>query len=207
MKKETAHTLIYIAASMAFLVMLGTCERKDAKAPAEASVARMRELHTADSMRMAQMKAEIVRMERERAAQQLVIDSLNGRISRTKPRFKAMAAVSANDTVMLADTIITMQDSVIEAQRREIAMCDSTAVMLSKGLELKDGMIAEYEYDIEELGVALAKAAAHNEGTNNAGRNHNVRLPKRQFMGDSAELRKKIAALVEKEINRILNNH
>jgi predicted nucleic acid-binding Zn-ribbon protein len=158
MKKETAHTLIYIAASMAFLVMLGTCERKDAKAPAEASVVRMRELHTADSMRMAQMKAEIARMERERAAQQLVIDSLNGRISRTKPRFKAMAAVTANDTVMLADTIITMQDSVIEAQRREIAMCDSTAVMLSKGLELKDGMIAEYEYDIEELGVALAKA-------------------------------------------------
>ena len=50
-------------------------------------------------------------------------------------------------------------------------------------------------------------AAAHNEGTNNAGRNHNVRLPKRQFIGDSEELRKKIAALVEKEINRILNHH
>lgn len=48
----------------------------------------------------------------------------------------------------------------------------------------------------------LPYAAAHNEGTNNAGRRHNVRIPKRQFIGESKEL----DDLIMKEINRKLKS-
>ncbi|MDD2965441.1 MAG: phage virion morphogenesis protein [Bacteroidales bacterium] len=45
-------------------------------------------------------------------------------------------------------------------------------------------------------------AAAHNEGTTTAGRNHSVTIPKRQFIGPSAELdakiEKEIAATIKK---------
>ncbi len=49
-------------------------------------------------------------------------------------------------------------------------------------------------------------AAAHNEGTTNAGRSHNVRIPKRQFMGKSKQLDKKCLKLID-ELKKILNNH
>lgn len=48
----------------------------------------------------------------------------------------------------------------------------------------------------------LPYAKAQNEGADNAGRRRNVRIPKRQFMGDSAELDK----LIRKEINRKLKS-
>ena len=43
-------------------------------------------------------------------------------------------------------------------------------------------------------GVSSSKdyAKPHNEGTTNAGRNHNVTIPKRQFIGKSAILERKI---------------
>ena len=47
-------------------------------------------------------------------------------------------------------------------------------------------------------------AQAHNEGTNNAGRGHRTRIPKRQFMGESRELTNKVQRLVVAEINKIL---
>ena len=45
-------------------------------------------------------------------------------------------------------------------------------------------------------------AEAHNEGTTNAGRRHNVVIPKRQFIGESEEL----DAEIEREIERKLGN-
>ncbi len=50
-------------------------------------------------------------------------------------------------------------------------------------------------------------AAAHNEGTNNAGRSHKVKIPKRQFMGPSKQLDKKVKKIIDEELTRILNNN
>ena len=52
----------------------------------------------------------------------------------------------------------------------------------------------------------LDYAAAHNEGTRTAGRSHNVRIPKRQFIGDSPELEKAVEELVAKEIDKLFKN-
>lgn len=50
-------------------------------------------------------------------------------------------------------------------------------------------------------------AAAHNEGTRNAGRSHRVVLPKRQFIGPSKTLDEKARKIIDTEIKRILNIH
>ena len=47
-------------------------------------------------------------------------------------------------------------------------------------------------------------AAAHNEGTTTAGKNRNVTIPRRQFIGDSAELTEKIKEAIKKEMDKIL---
>jgi phage gpG-like protein len=48
-------------------------------------------------------------------------------------------------------------------------------------------------------------AAAHNEGTTNAGRGNKTTIPKRQFIGKSKALDKKIHDISEKDGMRILN--
>lgn len=47
-------------------------------------------------------------------------------------------------------------------------------------------------------------AAAHNEGTTTAGKNRNVTIQRRQFIGDSAELTEKIKEVIQKEIDKIV---
>jgi len=47
-------------------------------------------------------------------------------------------------------------------------------------------------------------AAAHNEGTTNAGRNRNVTIPKRQFIGKSETLEKEIERVIVDELGKIL---
>jgi len=47
-------------------------------------------------------------------------------------------------------------------------------------------------------------AAAHNEGTTNAGRNRNVTIPKRQFIGKSETLEKEIERVIVDELDNIL---
>lgn len=49
-------------------------------------------------------------------------------------------------------------------------------------------------------------AQAHNEGTTTAGRKHNVRIPKRQFMGESKQLNRKCMDIINSELQKILNN-
>lgn len=51
----------------------------------------------------------------------------------------------------------------------------------------------------------LPYAEAHNEGTDNAGRNHNVRIPQRQFMGEDPQLTAAIEKKITEEINKALN--
>ena len=48
-------------------------------------------------------------------------------------------------------------------------------------------------------------AAAHNEGTNRAGRNHRVRIPKRQFMGQSKQLDDKVRKMIDSEVSKVIN--
>lgn len=47
-------------------------------------------------------------------------------------------------------------------------------------------------------------AVAHNEGTTTAGRNRNVTIPKRQFIGESKELTEKIKYLIETEVEKVI---
>lgn len=50
-------------------------------------------------------------------------------------------------------------------------------------------------------------AAAHNEGTSNAGRGHRTRLPKRQFLGASKTFAAQAMQIIDKEISRILKTN
>ncbi|MBR4787866.1 MAG: phage virion morphogenesis protein [Bacteroidales bacterium] len=51
----------------------------------------------------------------------------------------------------------------------------------------------------------LPYSSAHNEGTNNAGRSRNVRIPQRQFIGESPELTAAIEKKITEEISKALN--
>lgn len=55
------------------------------------------------------------------------------------------------------------------------------------------------------VGSSKDYAAAHNEGTKTAGRNNNVTIPKRQFVGESKTLDKKIDNITEEKAMKILN--
>jgi len=50
----------------------------------------------------------------------------------------------------------------------------------------------------------LVYASAHNEGTTTAGRNRNVTIPKRQFIGDSETLDRKVEKIMEEGVKKIL---
>lgn len=51
----------------------------------------------------------------------------------------------------------------------------------------------------------LPYSAAHNEGTTNAGRSHNVRIPQRQFIGEAPQLTAAIEKNITEEISKALN--
>lgn len=48
-------------------------------------------------------------------------------------------------------------------------------------------------------------AAAHNEGTNRAGRNHRVKIPKRQFIGRSKRLEDKVRDMIDREVRKVID--
>jgi phage gpG-like protein len=49
----------------------------------------------------------------------------------------------------------------------------------------------------------LAYSVAHNEGTKNAGRRRNIKIPQRQFIGDSPELQRAIKTKIEETMNKL----
>ena len=51
----------------------------------------------------------------------------------------------------------------------------------------------------------LPYSSAHNDGTSNAGRSHNVRIPQRQFIGPSPELTDAIEKKIKEEITKSIN--
>lgn len=60
--------------------------------------------------------------------------------------------------------------------------------------------------ELVEIGSDLPYAKPHNEGADDAGRNRNVKLPKRQFLGKSKQLEKEITEKFEKDLTKILND-
>lgn len=74
--------------------------------------------------------------------------------------------------------------------------------LLSGRNHLRDSIEAEPISGGVKIVNRVEYAAAHNEGTNNAGRGRNVTIPKRQFIGDSKELDGKIREIIDKEIEK-----
>lgn len=64
------------------------------------------------------------------------------------------------------------------------------------GYEINDGSV--------EVGTDVTYAEPHNEGTDNAGRNRNTKIPKRQFLGKSETLEGKIKDKFSSDITNIL---
>lgn len=49
----------------------------------------------------------------------------------------------------------------------------------------------------------LKYSEAHNEGTNNAGRSHNVHIPQRQFIGDHAKINEMVKKTIEERMGKL----
>ncbi|MCL2246187.1 MAG: phage virion morphogenesis protein [Lentimicrobiaceae bacterium] len=81
---------------------------------------------------------------------------------------------------------------------------DSKDKILDRTGNLKKSL----EYDAEPGQVTVISdteySSAHNEGTTTAGRNHNVTIPKRQFMGESETFDDKVVEIMEEGADRIL---
>lgn len=64
------------------------------------------------------------------------------------------------------------------------------------------------QYKVEEGRVTiysdLPYSAAHNEGTQNAGRGHRTKIPKRQFIGDHPQVRRIVRETVEKSLRQVI---
>lgn len=64
------------------------------------------------------------------------------------------------------------------------------------------------EYETHEGSVIIESdlpySSAHNEGTSTAGRNHNVTIPQRQFIGEHESLTKLIVARINRAISKAL---
>ena len=51
----------------------------------------------------------------------------------------------------------------------------------------------------------LPYASAHNEGTNNAGRSHNVHIPQRQFIGPHPQIDRLVTDTITQQIEKIFS--
>ena len=60
--------------------------------------------------------------------------------------------------------------------------------------------------DTKGAGSDKDYAAAHNEGTTTAGRNRNVTIPKRQFIGKSATLDRQVMEIMKEGADKIIDN-
>lgn len=79
-------------------------------------------------------------------------------------------------------------------------------ILIGKTKELKNSIKAIANKETVEIGSDKDYAAAHNYGTNMAGRNHKVTIPKRQFIGDSKQLKNWITRKLSADIRKILNS-
>lgn len=85
---------------------------------------------------------------------------------------------------------------------------DQRRKILSDAGTLKNSI--DYAISGNEIEVGTddikGKAEAHNEGTTTAGRGNSTTIPKRQFIGKSEQLEKKIQEKFERDVTKILQS-
>lgn len=87
------------------------------------------------------------------------------------------------------------------------AAAQTRKILTGESKDLKKSIQSDIiSSELVEIGSDLLYAIPHNEGTDNAGRNNNVKLPKRQFLGKSKQLEKEITEKFEKDLTKILND-
>ena len=95
-----------------------------------------------------------------------------------------------------------------EVKRRENPTRPDRAESTRKILTKTGNLGRSIEYNTEPGQVIIFSeldyAAAHNEGTTTAGRNNNVTIPKRQFIGESETFDKKVLKIMKEGTDRIL---
>ena len=77
------------------------------------------------------------------------------------------------------------------------------ATLSSRRMHLYKSIQKRTQPGVAIIYSSVPYAAAHNEGTRNAGRSHRVVLPKRQFIGPSKTLDEKAKQIIEDEIRKI----
>lgn len=82
---------------------------------------------------------------------------------------------------------------------------DQKRKILTDSGDLRKSITTDIRGMTVEVGTDLDYAEPHNDGTTNAGRNNNVTLPKRQFIGESRALDEKIESQFEQDITKIFN--
>lgn len=95
----------------------------------------------------------------------------------------------------------------VEVKRRQNAKVKGAAAVR----KILTGETGDLGRSIDyKVGKAMARifsdkpyAAAHNKGTSKAGRNRRVRIPKRQFIGDSYELNQRIIKEVTRKLKKL----
>lgn len=87
------------------------------------------------------------------------------------------------------------------------AAAQTRKILTGESKDLKKSIQSDIiSSELVEIGSDLLYARPHNEGTDNAGRNNNVKLPKRQFLGKSKQLEKEMTEKFEKDLTKILND-
>lgn len=76
-------------------------------------------------------------------------------------------------------------------------------ILTGESGELGESIRWEADYNKVAFQTDVPYAQAHNEGTTNAGRNHKVTIPKRQFMGPSQQLSDRLKKELEQYLNAI----
>jgi phage gpG-like protein len=78
-------------------------------------------------------------------------------------------------------------------------------ILIGETRELRNSIRAKViGGDYVEIGSDKPYAIAHNYGTETAGKNHNIKIPKRQFIGPSHQLRDRIIAKFKLDIEALI---
>jgi phage gpG-like protein len=85
------------------------------------------------------------------------------------------------------------------------SVTDQTRKTLTGTGDLKDSIRYDLRGDDVVISSDLDYAAAHNNGTTNAGRGNKTKLPQRQFLGKSNDTKRKIIKKLERDITKIQN--
>lgn len=94
----------------------------------------------------------------------------------------------------------------LNARSGERKAAASRPILTGETGELADSITYHIQGTDAVISSDKPYAKAHNEGTDNAGRNHNVSIPQRRFVGPSETLDQTIMDIIEADIDRILKH-